>query len=72
MRSRQPYRVAENTSLSKPKGLIHQREAHTENDFDARSTVLHHDDERNPSMNSGNERISITREILLFAPLCEL
>ena len=72
-------------SLVTPLGK-HRREAHDGNDFDVMCTILTYEGEifarkaleaawilaRNPTMNSRNEQVSVTNDLVPFLPLCEL
>ncbi|KAK6742395.1 hypothetical protein RB195_009952 [Necator americanus] len=72
-------------SLITPLGR-HRHEAHNGNDYDVKFVILAHETEisarktleafwilkSNPSMNNGNECLSITNEFLPLVPLCDL
>ena len=72
-------------SLMTPLGK-HRKEAHGENDFEVKCTILTYECEisarkaleafwisaKNPEMNNKNECLSITSEFLPFVSLCEL
>ena len=72
-------------SLVTPLGK-HRREVHGGNDFDVMCIILAIENEisarkaleaawilaRNPIMNSRNEQVSITNDLMPFLPLCEL